>query len=325
MSYQFKSVLVTGGAGFIASNILNYWLHQYPNVKFYNIDKLDYSGREDNIDHDPETKTLPLNYTFYKADINNYDFVAHILKSNNIDTVAHFSAQSHVCNSFQESLQYTKDNIMGTHTLIEACRHYGKINKFIHVSTDEVYGESKDDTKFSDNSSTFDPTNPYSATKASAELIVKSYYHSFKFPIIITRSNNVYGPRQYNEKVIPRFITQILANKPCTIHGLGETRRSFLYIDDIVSAFDLILNDGKIGEVYNIGTEDEHSVLDVATELILQIKDRFPNREDFLLVEDRPFNDYRYNIDFTKLSNMGWKQKVKFEEGIAKTIDWYKR
>ena len=256
-------------------------------------------------------------YIFYKLNLSENDS-EFILQKHNVDTVIHFAAQSHVQNSFSDALQYTKDNVLGTHMLLEACRKYGKIEKFIHVSTDEVYGESmlnSEETKKTEES-VLCPTNPYAATKAGAELIAQSYYHSFKMPIIITRGNNVYGPNQYPEKLIPKFIKLLKEDKKVTIQGDGSNVRAFLHVDDVCSAFQLILEKGKIGEIYNIGSDEESelSVSEVAKLLIKEIKG-IENYEAWIeYIEDRPFNDKRYYISNKKVKDLGWEIKVGLQE-----------
>ena len=266
-------------------------------------------------------------YIFIKGNTGNKDLINNILETHSINYVINFAAQSHVCNSFSNPIQYTQDNIFGTHILLDCCYNYhiknNRIKKFIHISTDEVYGEScitDDFNQKKTESSILCPTNPYSATKAGAELIVQSYYHSFNFPIIITRSNNIYGKNQYHEKLIPKFIKLLKENKLLTIHGQGNTIRSFLHVDDLCSAFKLILENGVIGEIYNIGSEDEYSVLDVAKILIKKIKnsDTIDNHIEF--VKDRPFNDTRYWISDHKLKNLGWKIEKNFSEELDKII-----
>jgi dTDP-glucose 4,6-dehydratase len=247
--------------------------------------------------------------------------------------VVHFAAQSHVQTSFTNALEYTMDNVLGTHNLLESARlHCPQLQKFIHVSTDEVYGESMmhpQDVKKTEQS-VLCPTNPYAATKAAAELIAQSYYHSFRMPIIITRGNNVYGPGQYPEKVIPRFIHQLRENKPVTIQGDGSCLRAFLHVSDAASAFMTILERGTIGEIYNIGCDEdmEYSIMDIARLLIHLIKD---DADDVAadnataarwieFVEDRPFNDKRYYISNSKLKALGWSICVNFEDGIRDLV-----
>lgn len=323
--YKPKSILITGGCGFIASNFLLYMTPKFPEITFVNIDKLDYCSTIEGLTHLKNFR----NYWFYPCDISNSTFVEFILERHNIDTIIHFAAQTHVDNSFGNSICFTKDNILGTHNLLEVVRKYGKVNKFIHVSTDEVYGEVSIEKTCSENS-LLNPTNPYAASKAGAEFIVKSYYKSYNIPIVITRGNNVYGPGQYPEKLIPKFILQLLNNKKMTIHGLGNNIRNFIFIDDVVSAFETILFFGRINDIYNIGTKNEHSVLDVAKMLHELMLKEYPliidkNLENNIqYVEDRLFNDYRYCIDSTTLNELGWTSKIDFSNGLEKTIQWYK-
>uniref|UniRef100_A0A6C0I9Y1 NAD(P)-binding domain-containing protein n=1 Tax=viral metagenome TaxID=1070528 RepID=A0A6C0I9Y1_9ZZZZ len=310
------NLLVTGGCGFIGSNFINYFGKKYPDTLIVNIDAMYYCANENNV-------TLKNNYKFVRGNIQSADLVSHILEEYSITHVIHFAAQSHVQNSFDDSLKYTMDNILGTHTLLECCKSYSKIIKFIHVSTDEVYGESVDDD-LKHESSVLIPTNPYAATKAGAELVAMSYIKSYKLPIIITRGNNVYGPNQYPEKLIPRFIQQLKNNQPVTIQGDGSAQRSFLHVDDTCSAFETILLNGIVGEIYNIGTnvgESEYSVLEIATILIKLIKGPDSVVEDFIeYIPDRPFNDSRYFISNQKLKNLGWTILVRFETGIKELI-----
>jgi dTDP-glucose 4,6-dehydratase len=315
------NLLVTGGCGFIASNFINYYFNKNDSVKIVNLDAMYYCASESNVSE--EIRNSP-RYKFIKGNLCSTDLVNHILKNHNIDIVIHFAAQSHVQNSFDDSLQYTQDNVLGTHTLLEACRLYGKINKFIHISTDEVYGESmiQDDEEKKDENSILCPTNPYAATKAAAELIAKSYYFSFKMPIIITRGNNVYGPNQYPEKLIPRFIKLLKENKPVTIQGDGSNLRAFLHVNDVCTAIELILEKGIIGEIYNIGSDDhlEYSVTQIAEKLIYLIKNTDDYNKWVTYIDDRPFNDKRYHISNDKLKQMGWNISVDFDEGINELI-----
>jgi len=309
-----RNILVTGGCGFIGSNFINYMIKNYTDVFIVNIDRLDYCADVNNVKYKER-------YQLVVSDLNNYSIVSKILTDYNIEYVVHFAAQSHVDNSFGNSIQFTKDNVLGTHTLLECVRVYGKLKRFVHISTDEVYGEVDTEHKGCNEKSLLNPTNPYAATKAAAEFLVRSYYHSFKLPVIITRGNNVYGPRQYPEKLIPRFITKLFHGEKCPIHGKGETRRNFIYVDDVSRAVDTILNKGVINEIYNIGSNDEYSVKDV---LDILIKEMRVEREDvFEYVEDRAFNDFRYCVDSSKLESLGWKKEVSFLEGIRKTIAWY--
>jgi dTDP-glucose 4,6-dehydratase len=316
-----KNLLVTGGCGFIASNFINYYFNANPEVNIVNIDAMYYCANQKNVFE--EIRESP-RYNFVKGNLCSQDLIKYILESHKIDTVIHFAAQSHVQNSFEDALQYTNDNILGTHTLLEMCRKYGKIEKFIHISTDEVYGESmlSDDEEKKNENSILCPTNPYAATKAAAELIAKSYYFSFKMPIIITRGNNVYGPNQYPEKLIPRFIQLLKEDKPVTIQGDGSNVRAFLHVRDVCSALECILNKGTIGDIYNIGSDehDEYTVLEIAKMLIRMIKQTEDKDSWISYIEDRPFNDKRYYISNEKVKQLGWKIKVDFEDGLKELI-----
>ena len=268
-----KNILITGGCGFIGSNFINHFYRKHQDVHIYNLDAMYYCASEDNVDEDIRKSSR---YTLIKGNLCSYELTKHAVEYYDIDCIIHFAAQSHVQNSFDDSLQYTKDNIVGTHNLLEVVRKYGKLKKFIHVSTDEVYGESmidKNENKKTEES-ILCPTNPYAATKAAAELIAQSYYHSFNIPIIITRGNNVYGPNQYPEKIIPRFIKLLKEDKKVTIQGDGSNVRAFIHVQDVVEAFDIILEKGEIGEIYNIGSDDkeEYSVKTIAEILIHKIK-----------------------------------------------------
>lgn len=319
-----KNLLITGGCGFIGSNYINYIFKKYEDFNIINIDAMYYCASESNIDQDVRNSER---YRLIKGNLCSYDLVYHIITNYNIEYIIHFAAQSHVQNSFEDAIQYTKDNILGTHNLLEAVRKYGKIKKFIHVSTDEVYGESMIETN--ENKKTEEsilcPTNPYAATKASAELIAQSYYYSFNIPIIITRGNNVYGPNQYPEKIIPRFIKLLKENKKVTIQGDGSNVRAFIHVYDVVKAFDIILDKGVIGEIYNIGSDDneEYTVKEVAEILIKKIN-KSEKYEDYIeYIKDRPFNDKRYYISNEKIKSLGWEIVENFEEGINKLIKEY--
>lgn len=317
-----KNILVTGGCGFIGSNFINYLFGLNEDCNIINLDALYYCANVNNINANIRESSR---YTFVKGNLCSFDLVQHILKTHKIDTVVHFAAQSHVQNSFEDSLQYTNDNVLGTHTLLECSRRYGKIERFIHISTDEVYGESMLDENESkkNEESVLCPTNPYAATKAAAELIARSYYHWFNMPIIITRGNNVYGPNQYPEKLIPLFIKLLSEDKPVTIQGDGSNVRAFLHVDDVCSAVHLVLSNGKIGEIYNIGSDehDEYTVLQIAKMLIEKIKHTCDYEQWITYIKDRPFNDKRYYISNQKVKDLGWTIQVKFEDGLKLLID----
>ena len=312
--FKKKNLLVTGGCGFIGSNFINY-IFPKNHYRIYNIDAMYYCASETNIQddirNDPE-------YHFIRGNICSVDLIDFILKKHNIEQVIHFAAQSHVQSSFDDSLPYTMDNVLGTHTLLECCRKYGKVSKFVHVSTDEVYGESMNDIHEAEKTeqSILCPTNPYAATKAGAELIAQSYQHSYKMPIIITRGNNVYGDNQYPEKLIPKFIQHLQRNQKVPIQGNGTSVRAFLHAKDTARAFERILCLGKIGEIYNIGSQEEYSVLEIARILIESIKKTKRIDEWIEYVKDRPFNDQRYYISNEKLRNLGWSPQIDFLDGL---------
>lgn len=325
-----KTLFITGGCGFIGSNFINYFATKYPNINIINLDALYYCADLNNVCKKVQESNK---YHFIHGNLKNYGLLKYIFEKNKISHIIHFAAQSHVQTSFSDSLNYTEDNIMGTHNLLEINRLYNPyLKKFIHVSTDEVYGESTLmlDEQHKTEQSILCPTNPYAATKAGAELIAKSYIHSYKMPIVITRGNNVYGPNQYPEKLIPRFINLLKQSTPVTIQGDGTCLRSFLHVDDVCSAFETILDRGEIGEIYNIGCDEkmEYSVLEVAHKLIKLIIGKHNHDElnhDELnkwieYIKDRPFNDKRYYISNEKLKKLGWNISIDFDDGLKQLI-----
>ena len=320
-----KNLLITGGCGFIGSNFINYFFNLDKDINIINYDAMYYCASEMNVNQEIRESTR---YKLVKGNLCSFDLVRYVLENNKIDTVIHFAAQSHVQNSFEDSLQYTNDNVVGTHTLLECCRRYGNIERFIHISTDEVYGESmlEENEEKKNEESILCPTNPYAASKAAAELIAKSYYHSFKMPIIITRGNNVYGPNQYPEKLIPLFIELLINNKPVTIQGDGSNVRAFLHVNDVCSALNLVLKNGKIGEIYNIGSDenDEYTILDISKLLIKNITNTEEYDKFITYIQDRPFNDKRYYISNQKVKDLGWKIQTEFNEGIINLINHIK-
>jgi dTDP-glucose 4,6-dehydratase len=315
------NLLVTGGCGFIGSNFINYYYRKNKLNKLINVDAMYYCASEENINEEIRKNA---NYVFIKGNLCERDFVSYLLKEHKITHVIHFAAQSHVQKSFDDSLTFTHDNILGTHVLLECCRKYNKIAKFIHVSTDEVYGESMNtiDEQHKTEHSILCPTNPYAATKAGAELIAQSYNHSYKMPIIITRGNNVYGPNQYPEKLIPRFIDLLKNDKKVTIQGNGKTVRAFLHAYDTAKAFECILEKGEIGEIYNIGCDEnmEYSVMEIAKILIKMIKQTENYEEWIEYIEDRPFNDQRYYISNKKLKDLGWNIEINLMDGLKEIL-----
>lgn len=315
------NLLITGGCGFIGSNFINYYFKKDRVNLLVNFDAMYYCANENNINDNIKNDNK---YKLIKGNLTDIKLVENTLYENNINYIIHFAAQSHVQNSFDDSLQFTYDNVLGTHTLLEASRKHGKIIKFIHVSTDEVYGESMNNIEemHKTEHSVLCPTNPYAATKAGAELIAQSYLHSYKMPIIITRGNNVFGLNQYPEKLIPKFIKLLSENKKVTIQGDGSVVRAFLHSSDTVSAFQTILEKGKVGEIYNIGCDDnmEYSVLNIAHILIKMIKNTDKYDDWIEYIEDRPFNDQRYYISNNKIKSLGWSIKMNLFDGLKECI-----
>ncbi len=304
------AALVTGGCGFIGSNFLNIIKERHPDIEFVNIDKLDYCSNIHNVNSGVAK--------FIQHNLCNVGILENIVKEYKFDYVFHFAAQSHVDNSFTSPLGFTLDNTYGTHTLIEVCRRHIPNVEFIHFSTDEVYGESKTGEPFTEDTGVLRPTNPYSASKAAAEMIVRSYIESFDMNIKIIRCNNVYGPNQYPEKLIPKFIRLLKEGKKCTIHGINSAnvRRAFMHVHDVVDAVEVVWKSGKSGEVYNIASDDELSVMDVTKLIIKTLKNTEEYDEWIEYIEDRPFNDQRYYICAKKLKELGWSQKRTREDLI---------
>lgn len=308
-----RNILVTGGCGFIGSNFINYMLKTDPDVQIVNIDCLYYAASTSNITDHPS-------YKFIEGNIVSKDLVKHILNEYKIDVIVHFAAQSHVDNSFDNSIQYTHDNVVGTHTLLQAAKDYGRLTRFLHFSTDEVYGEVDIHHPGCSEKSLLNPTNPYAATKAAAEFIARSYYHSFKLPVTIVRCNNVYGPNQYPEKLIPKFIKLLREGQKLTIHGRGETRRNFIWAEDVSRATRLIIEKGEVDQIYNIGTDCERTVMEVAELLVQHMTPDKDIANHVTYVPDRPFNDFRYAIDSSLLRSLGWTEECKDFEGNVQLL-----
>ena len=293
------NILVTGGLGFIGHNFIEYMFDHFEFNLLVNIDKISYCSNESFTINN-------LKYKFIKADINDKNLISFILNEYKITHIIHFAAQSHVDNSFDNSLDYTVDNVMGTHTLLDCVKNINKDILFLHFSTDEVYGESVNQTDIKTETSLLLPTNPYAASKAAAEMYVNSYKKSYNLKTIILRCNNVFGKDQYPEKVIPKFLKQFKNNEKITIHGKGETIRDFIHVDDVCRAIITVLKKGEINEIYNISGEIKISIIDLA-KLIIGNDDI---SEHIRYVNDRPFNDKRYEINSDKLKQLGWKVEV---------------
>lgn len=324
-----ETILITGGCGFIASNLIHKLL-ELNKYQIINVDKMSYCSNTKNISlkynftkHEMENTDLK-NYFFYEADINDSETMKKILELHKVDYVYHFAAQSHVDKSFGNSGQFVIDNVLGTCTLLECCREYGLLKKFIHVSTDEVYGEIRDEKDIKKiKKGLYDPTNPYAASKAAAELMVKSYQTSYHMPIIITRSNNVYGPRQYWEKIIPKFIYLLSNNEKCTVYGDGQAMRKYLYVDDACDAYIKILENGDIGQIYEMGTDIDYTSLEITEKIIKSIKPDDSVKSWINHVADRYFHDHRYFVNMDTMNTLNWSPKTTIETGLQKTIEWY--
>jgi dTDP-glucose 4,6-dehydratase len=312
------NLLVTGGAGFIGSNFILYWLKKYPQDKILNLDKLTYAGNLENL---KSVENNP-NYNFIKGDICNLSLVNSLIKKYNIDTIVHFAAESHVDRSILDPAPFIKTNIEGTYVLLEAALK-NKIKRFHHISTDEVFGALPLDSKEKFNEKTaYNPRSPYSASKAASDHLVRAYHITYGLPVTISNCSNNYGPYQFPEKLIPLAITNIIEGKKVPIYGDGLYVRDWLYVEDHCNALDLILHKGKVGETYFIGglTKDIPNIEVVRKILKIMGKD-----ESYIeYVKDRPGHDRRYAIDWSKINRkLGWKPEVDFDTGLKLTVDWY--
>lgn len=321
-------MLVTGVAGFIGTNFMHYYLNKYPDSEILGVDKLTYAGNYDNI------KSLEShNFKFVRGDISDENFIDSLFKNYNIESVINFAAESHVDRSIDDSSVFIKSNIYGVFNLINCSKNNLFIKnkwkedfKFLQISTDEVYGSIKNG-KFSE-TSPIQPNNPYSASKASADLLIQSYHNTYKFPGLISRCSNNYGPYQHPEKFIPTVITHALNHREIPIYGTGKQIRDWIHVMDHCSAIDCIFKNGRIGEIYNIGGNHELTNIDL-TLLILEnlkriCKDVKISPDLIKYIKDRPGHDKRYAMDATKLrSQLGWKPSIRFRDGLKKTIEWY--
>jgi len=323
-----KSIIVTGGAGFIGSHVVRRFVNNYPNYKIYNLDKLTYAGNLENL-RDIEAKP---NYEFLHGDILDVDFLEKLFAEKKIDSVIHLAAESHVDRSISNPLEFVMTNIVGTVTLLNAAKKQWGSNlddkRFYHVSTDEVYGALGATGLFTEETS-YDPHSPYSASKASSDHFVRAYHDTYGIPVVISNCSNNYGSHHFPEKLIPLCIHNIQNKKPLPIYGDGKYTRDWLFVEDHACAIDDVFHKGKLGDTYNIGGFNEWQNIDLVN-LLCDIMDkklgREPgsNRKLITFVKDRPGHDLRYAIDASKIEkDLGWRPSVTFEQGLEKTVDWY--
>ena len=323
-----KSIIITGGAGFIGSHVVRRFVKKYPNYKIYNLDKLTYAGNLENL---RDIEASP-NYEFVHGDILDVDFVEKLFAEKKIDSVIHLAAESHVDRSISNPLEFVMTNIVGTVTLLNAAKKEWGSNmgdkRFYHVSTDEVYGALGATGLFTEETS-YDPHSPYSASKASSDHFVRAYHDTYGIPVVISNCSNNYGSHHFPEKLIPLCIHNIQNNKPLPIYGDGKYTRDWLFVEDHARAIDDVFHKGKLGNTYNIGGFNEWQNIDLVN-LLCDIMDkklgREPgtNRKLITFVKDRPGHDLRYAIDASKIEkDLGWRPSVTFEQGLEKTVDWY--
>ena len=322
-----KTILITGGAGFIGSHLVRRFVTRYPNYQIVNVDKLTYAGNLANL-QDVEKAS---NYVFSKTDICDYQAIENVFEQYDVTAVIHLAAESHVDRSISDPMAFVNTNVIGTVTLLNAAKKYWKNRdnvRFYHVSTDEVYG-SLEDVGFFYETTPYDPNSPYSASKASSDHFVRAYAHTYKLPAVISNCSNNYGPYQFPEKLIPLMIANIMNRKPLPVYGKGENVRDWLWVEDHCAAIDLIFHQGKNGETFNIGGENEWKNIELVRYLC-SIMDHKLGRKSgesaqlITFVTDRPGHDLRYAINCDKLKReLSWKPSLTFEVGLAKTVDWY--
>ncbi|MGE4284297.1 MAG: dTDP-glucose 4,6-dehydratase [Clostridia bacterium] len=327
--------LVTGGAGFIGSNFINYIIEKYNDIFIINLDKLTYAGNLNNLKHIEKSEK----YTFVKGDIRDIALTRFLFDKYPIDYVINFAAESHVDRSIENPMEFIKTNIEGTFALLEAAKEawldgetWREGKKFLQVSTDEVYGSLGEMGYFTEETP-LDPRSPYSASKASADMLAKSYYDTYKMPINITRCSNNYGSYQFPEKLIPLIVNNCLSGKELPVYGDGKNIRDWIYVEDHSHAIDLVINKGQVGQVYNIGGGNERANIDIVKTIIDMVKNILPeddmrknsiSEHQIKYVKDRKGHDRRYAIDATKIRDeLGWETKTSFDEGILKTVKWY--
>ncbi len=303
-------LLVTGGLGFIGSNFIRFMLEKYPDYRITNLDLQTYAGNPDNLKGIENS-----NYKFIRGDICDRNIVEKVIQ--NVDVVVHFAAESHVDRSIDDASAFVRTNVLGTFVLLDSALKHN-IKRFIHISTDEVYG-SISKGSFTEND-ILTPSSPYSSSKAGSDLLARSYFITHKLPVIITRCTNNFGPYQYPEKLIPLFITNLIENKKVPVYGTGKNVRDWIYVEDHCKAVDFVLHKGNVGEIYNIGGGAEKTNLEI-TEKILNMLEKDDSMVEY--VKDRPGHDLRYSLDCTKLRRLGWAPEHEFEDALYDTVRWY--
>jgi len=315
-----KTILITGGAGFIGSNFIDYFLKKYEDYSIVNLDLITYAGDLENL----KKLENKINYTFVQGDISDRALVKELFEKYNIDNVIHFAAESHVDNSISEPDIFVKTNVFGTFVLLDVANQYwggNKENRFHHISTDEVYGSLGKKGLFTENTR-YAPNSPYSASKASSDMMVRSYFHTYGLNIVITNCSNNYGPKQHDEKLIPTIIRNAIKGLSIPIYGDGRNVRDWLFVSDHCSAIDLVFHNGEIGEVYNVGADKELSNNEIADLICIILDTKIPREHSYkkqlTFVEDRRGHDFRYAIDSTKIkSQLSWKKKTKLYRWTA--------
>ncbi|NJX14034.1 dTDP-glucose 4,6-dehydratase [Tamlana crocina] len=328
------AILVTGGAGFIGANFIHYYLSNNPSITLVNLDKLTYAGNLGNLE---EVKNHP-NYSFVKGDICDRRLIEELFDKYDFNGVIHFAAESHVDNSIKDPSAFVNTNVLGTFNLLDVAKNHWmespqqvkeshKNSRFLHISTDEVYGTLGSEGLFTEQTP-YAPNSPYSASKASSDFLVRSYYHTYGMNVVTTNCSNNYGPKQHDEKLIPTIIRKAIYNEDIPIYGDGKNIRDWLYVEDHCKGIELAFKKGKAGETYNIGGNNERNNLYIANSICEILDDIRPKGKSYkaqiTFVKDRPGHDFRYAIDASKIENdLGWRAEENFESGIKKTIEWY--